>query len=59
MSAAVASTEKIRSWVCLLFSINIYLQNEHMIDIEDLAKQLDTKIHLNHGDLTYYGLTDL
>jgi hypothetical protein len=30
-----------------------------MIDIEDLAKQLDTKIHMNPGDAAYYGLTDL
>ncbi len=30
-----------------------------MVDNEDLAKQLDTKIHETEGNPDYYGLSDL
>jgi hypothetical protein len=45
MSSALASNEKIRQW------------REHFIDMEDLAKQLETKIHNDPPDNKFHGLT--
>lgn len=46
MSNAVARTEKIRDWT------------EHLIDIEKLAEDLETKIKKNPTDAGYFGLTE-
>lgn len=46
MASAVNSTEKIRTW------------NEHMIEIEQLAAQLETKIKNKETDKNYFGLTE-
>lgn len=46
MSAAVASTEKIRHW------------HEHTVPIEDLAKELNTVIKKNPTDPIYFGLSE-
>lgn len=45
MNAAVASTEKIRTWT------------EHTIEISELEKQLETKIKYNPEDKDYAGLS--
>lgn len=38
-------------------SINI-LQKEHVIEVEDLAKQLETRIHPEGDEKGYFGLTE-
>lgn len=46
MASAVNSTEKIRTW------------QEHVIDSEDLARQLETLIHAEGDEKGYHGLTE-
>lgn len=57
LSSAVNSTEKIRTWVIIFLSSLI--QNEHMIENEQLAIQLETKIKNKETDKNYFGLTDV
>jgi len=46
MANAVSSTEKIRQWT------------DHIIDQEDLAKQLETVVKVDPTDKSYHGLTE-
>lgn len=59
MANAVARTEKIRDWVgTVTFFHNFLIQTEHVIEIEALAKDLQTTIKSSPESTTYFGLTE-
>ena len=56
MAEAMNSTEKNRVWV--RYNMPNTIQQEHIMDIEDLAKQLETTIKENPMDTVYQGISD-